>query len=138
MMFFHDGNLSEIAETDTEVQVRIDAGDGISNNMKRLNEVLESKMPYIVVTNQVALLNTDWLWDKTKHHPNLCLLDRSDKKWKPVGRFTKKVIRNKTNIESMAVNGEFQKTASKEKIQPMTRNVLKFRITQEDGKDEDV
>ena len=107
MMFFYDGPLTDIATTEMETEDLIDAKDGYSSNMEAMRKIIKDDKVHMVVSNQIKLLDNTLLWDHTAHRPKLCLLDKKDGKWKPVGRFVKREIRYNNNLEKMYIVGEF-------------------------------
>lgn len=124
MMFFYDGPLSDIATTDMENEDVVDAKDGYTNNMDAIKKIVDDNKVHLVVSNQVKLLDNALLWDHVSHRPRLCLLDKSDGKWKPVGRFTKKDIKYVSNLEKMFLNGEFNERAYKTVAKKKPRNLI--------------
>lgn len=128
MLFFYDGNLSDVASFDIGRDEIIDAGDGYTSNMTKFMELLSDNKLHNIITNQVELLDNKWLWDTRTHKPRLCLRDAGDGKWKPVGRFTKKDIKNSHSLKRMFMKGEFTKRARKGTAERIPRDLLRFRI----------
>jgi hypothetical protein len=128
MMFFYDGKLTDIAESEMESEDLIDAGDGYTSNMKRLGEILRDGDPHMVITNQIELLNNTWLWDTKTHTSKLCLKDERDGHWKPIGRFTKRDLKNGNNLAKMYMNGEFAKKSYPKVAKREPRDLIRFRL----------
>lgn len=129
MLFFYDGPLSDISSSAKMDEFDlIDAGDGYTLNMQAIKKIIKDKKMRRVMTNQVKLLDNAFLWDKKSHRPKLCLQDKNDGKWKPVGRFTKKDIKNLTSLENMYTNGEFVEKAYQCTAKRVPRDLLRFRI----------
>lgn len=137
MMFFYDGNLKDITETEMETECLIDAGDGYTNNLRSMFKVITDNKCNKVITNQVELLDNKWLWDTKIHAPKLCLRDSKDGKWKPVGRFTKKDIKNSTNLIKMFTMDEFRDYAYKAAAERVPRDLLRFRIKDKEESEEE-
>jgi hypothetical protein len=124
MLFFYDGPLSDIATTSMETEDLIDAKDGYSKNMEAIRKIIKDDKVHMVVSNQIKLLDNMLLWDKKSHRPKLCLLDKSDGKWKPAGRFTRKDIKNVHNLERMYIIGEFAERAYKTVAEKKPRKLI--------------
>lgn len=131
MMFFYDGKLSDVSGGDDE-QIKIDAGDGWTDNLRKFSEVMMSDKKYMVITNQIGLLNNTWLWDTNTHKPSLCLLDKSDGKWKPVGRFTKQHIKNSRNLAKMFLEGAFREKAYREAAPRVRGKFIQYEVPRDD------
>lgn len=131
-MFFYDGNLEDLIGESADFKV-IDAKNGYTNNIEEMKKVLRSSVSHLVLTNQVALLNKRWLWDKETHEPKLYLRDKSDGKWKHVSRFTRVDIKYNTGIEVLFRRGEFDvDKAYMEKAKRKRRQTLKLRIERDE------
>lgn len=137
MMFFYDGNLKDISLLEFENTVTIDAGNGYTDNIRKLYDVITASPHYFVLTNQQALLRNEWLWDEQTHEPRLCFKDERDGKWRPVGRFTKADIKFTHNLEKMFIEGGFSKRSYKRKANRKAREILRFRIDAKEDNDEE-
>ena len=128
-LFFYDGNLDDLAITAFEGHRVIDAKNGYSANMREINEIVKDYRSYVVLTNQVALLDRLLIWDKDLHCTKLYFRDSSDEKWKQAERFTTRSLRFNNNIEQMYRNGEFDtRKAHKSPAQRKPKRYVQFEI----------
>lgn len=127
-MFYYEGNLEDLVQEKAEYKL-IDARDGYKNNLNAMQKVLRSTVSHLVLTNQVALLNNKFVWNKEKHEPVVYLKDKSDGKWKIIGRFTKLDLKYTHDLEKLYRNGEFDREkAFREKAERKPRDIFKFRM----------
>ncbi len=127
-MFFYDGNLEDISPNELSGCEVIDAKEGYTANMKQLEKVLNHDKYKLVLTNQIAMLNMEWLWDRNLHRTKLFLKDPSDGKWKLAERFTKKQVKFNTNIQAFFCNGEFKRDRAFKNPFSKRRELVKFRL----------
>ena len=128
-LFYYDGNLEDLVKEKAEYQV-IDAKDGYKNNIERIKKLKRSSVSHLILTNQVALLNNEYVWSTEKHEPVVYLKDPSDGKWKHIRRFTRMDIKHTHNLERLYRSGEFDvDKAYREKAKKKTRELFRFRTT---------
>lgn len=128
-LFFYDGNLENISTEDMPECEVIDAKYGVTANLQALRKIINKKSGFMVLTNQVAALNMEWLWSKETHRTKLLLLDEHDQVWKRAERFTKKQIKFNTNIEAFYLRGEFRtEKAYRDLCKKVPRRFIEFKI----------
>lgn len=127
-LFFYDGCIEDLVEEKAEYDV-IDARYGYTNNIEQIKKIIRSSLPHLVLTNQIALLSSDWAWDGEKREPKIYLKDKSDGRWKNITRFTDKDIRKYYSLENMYKRGEFNREkAFRQKAPKKSRDILRLRV----------
>ena len=122
-IFFIDGNLEPADSvsykrfTDVYFKIKeivgnyevdieeVDAGDGVSSNIEKLEEIRKTNKNAVILTNSIFAFSTQYGWDFEENHVDVYLW--KDNQFVRIDELTEKELRVAHRLDKMYVAGVF-------------------------------
>lgn len=105
-IYFEDGELLNFDKLPVVPDYIVEAGHGISNNIKSLDNIYNDNCNSIVYTNSICALSNKYVWNDNLELPEIYLRDNNGE-FKNIALFTSRKLRQGHNLAKMYISGEF-------------------------------
>ena len=106
-IYFEDGKLLNFDKLPVIPDYIVEAGHGISNNIKLLDSIYNNDQhDSVTYTNSICALSNEYAWNDSLKLPEIYLRDNNGK-FKNITLFTNRKLRQGYNLAKMYISGEF-------------------------------
>ena len=105
-IYFEDGKLLNFDKFPVIPDYIVEAGHGISNNMKLLDSIYNNNRNSVTYTNSICALSNKYAWNDKLNLPEIYIRDNQGK-FKNITSFTNRELKQGHNIAKMYISGEF-------------------------------
>lgn len=107
IIYFEDGELLRQETIPVQIDFKVDAKKGYTDNCNTLDNILEFNPNAIVYTNSLVALNNKYAWNKALSVSEVYIRDGEHMIFTRIDYLTGKEIRECHNIMMMYMNGAF-------------------------------
>ena len=104
-IYFEDGTLKCHSELNFQYSALVNADDGVSSNLERLDKMLQDRQNSVIYTNSILAFSNKYAWNDELKVPEIYI--RTGRSFTRIDKLTDREIRESHNLMKMYLAGVF-------------------------------